>query len=228
MICYEDKELEELVLSGDSCIAIPIEIFRSEDNEIKITVYSSFYKIAEEFVSKFKDDPLDANALNWLDDELYAIAEELGYEHCADDIHYVCEYESNNTEIPWNTSIAKIINNYIDIADYNTELIDDIIIDDIAAVVVENNKVVAIACANDVSFDDDSIELFVETDEKYRGRGYGTAVVAKLTEYYLKNNIGVRYKCAKNNIASVRLAEKCGFRKCGERYSYVCYAKEEN
>ena len=44
---------------------------------------------------------------------------------------------------------------------------------------------------------------------------------------YNEKGIKVKYECAKSNFASVKIAEKCGLKYTGERYSYVCYAVDE-
>lgn len=230
MISYEDRELEQMVISGNSCIAVPIEIYVPVEGDAQITVYSCFAKVAEEYESRFKNDLLSANALNWLDSKLYADAKMFGYDHCEDDIHMLCEYSITDASRLYKSDIedVRIINSEIELAGLDITLIDGVLIDKTAAVIVRDNKLVSIACANDVPFEDNSIELFVETDADYRCSGFGAATVTALTKIYLEKGRIVRYKCAKNNAASVHLAEKCGFKKNGERYSYVCYANEEN
>ena len=230
MIIYEDRELEAMVLAGNSSIAVPFEIFVPETGEAQITTYSCFGKVAEKFEKMFAEDLLSADALNWLDCKIYADVKMFGYEHCIEDIHFMSEYSlSDVSKLRKNeTSEVVLVNSENELAQYDLSLIEGLVIDDECAVIVKDNKLVSIACANDVSFEDGSIELFVETDGDYRNKGYGAATVSTLSEKYLEKGIIVRYKCAKNNHASIRLAEKCGFEKNGERYSYVCFAIGED
>lgn len=230
MIIYEDRELEAMVLSGNSCIAVPFEIFVPTTGEAQITTYSCFGKIAETFEEKFNGDLLSADALNWLDRKIYADVKMFGYEHCLEDIHFMSEYSiSDSAKLKkFDTSDVLIISSENELEQYDISLIDGLVINDESAVIIKDNKLVTIASANDVSFEDGSIELFVETDSDYRNKGYGATAVCALSERYLEKRISVRYKCAKNNHASIRLAEKCGFEKNGERYSYVCFAIGED
>ncbi len=230
MIIFEDKDLEAMVLSGNSCIAVPIEIYVAEGDEAKITTYSCFGKIAKAFEEIFKGKELSADALKWIDERIYADVKMFGYEHSLEDIHYMSEYSLTDSEKlkKCDTSKVTFINSENELRGCDISLIEGLVIDSESAVVVEDNKLVAIAAVNDVSFDDGGVELFVETDIEYRNRGYGSATVTALTEKLLSESICVRYKCAKNNGASVRLAEKCGFEKNGERYSYVCFAVDNN
>ena len=230
MIYLEDRELEEMVLSGKSCIAVPIEIYVPENGEAQITTYSCFYKIAEEFERLFKNDLLSEEALNWLDQKIYTDVKMFGYEHSFDDIHMMSEYSMNSIDqlCKFKNDDVFLIKSESDIYLYDNSLIVGISIDKEAAVVIKDNKLVSISCINDVSFDDGSVEIYVETDAEYRNKGYGAAAVSLIAEKYLNKGITVRYKCAKNNIASIKLSEKCGFIKNGEKYSYVCFAIENN
>lgn len=230
MICFEDRELEEMVLSGNSCIAVPIEIYVPLDAEIQIITYSCFGKVAEEFQRIFKESPLSEKAIEWLDQKIYSDVKMFGYEHSFEPIHMMSEFViSKLSQLQKvNTCDVEFVSSESDLAEYDISLIEDISVDRDAAVVIKDNKLVSIACVNDVSFDDDSVELFVETDSEYRNIGYGSAVVSAIAEKYLKKGLTVRYKCARSNEASVKLANKCGFVKCAERFSYVCFAVEEN
>lgn len=230
MIIFEDRELESIVLSGHSCIAVPIEVYVPAGDEMQITTYSCFGKIAEEFKRLFENDPFSNRALNWIDQKIHSDMKMFGYEHCYDDIHMMMEY--NLTDLDqlnkFTDDDIRFINNDIELYEYDASLIEGISIDNEAAVIIKDGKLVSVSCINDVSFDDDSVEIFVETDEEYRNRGFGAATVSAIAENYLKNGITVRYKCAKANKASISLAEKCGFEKTGERFSFVCFAVEDN
>ena len=230
MIDLEDRELEAMVLSGNSCIAVPVEIYVPVDGEAQITTYSCFQKIAEEFERLFGSSPLSADALNWLDEKIYTDVKMFGYKHHFEEIHMMCEYSMGNISQlrKHNSSDVVFVNSEADLLGYDISLIDDIVMEKEAAVIIKDGKLVSIACINDVSFDDDSVELYVETDSDLRGKGLGAANVSALAEKYLLKGITVRYKCAKSNGSSIKLAEKCGFVKSGERYSYVCFAIGEN
>ena len=227
MILIEDKELEESVIAGVSCIAVPFEIWVPENGESQITVYSYFEKVAEKYESIFGNRAVEANALNWLEEELYAPVKDLGYEHQEEEDHHLCEYAIDDLSQLRNcvgSADVKLVSGEDEIGASEKELISDIHIDDPAAVVVKDDKLVCVACVNDIAYDDESLEIYVETLPEYRGVGLATDAVYTLVKAILEKGKAVRYICAKNNFASVRVAEKCGFAKTGERYSYVCYS----
>jgi len=60
--------------------------------------------------------------------------------------------------------------------------------------------------------DDHSFETSIKTyDEKFRRKGYATAVTVKYIEYCLENGIEPKWECWEGNESSVQLAEKMGF-----------------
>ena len=227
MIIFEDRELEASVLAGRSCIAVPFEIWVPECGESQITVYSCFEHTANMFETLFARAPFEADALKWLDDKLYATVKEFGYIHAEEDIHHLCEYLADDlSQLHKQGSCADVRIVYCDaeIEAVDKSLIEDIYIDDASAIVVQDGVLACIACLNDVTFEDGSVEIYVETKPEYRRRGFASEAVEILAEYCLKKGLSVRYKCAENNIGSISVAEKCGFVKTGERYSYVCYS----
>ena len=227
MIIIEDKDLEDAVLAGDSCIAVPFEIWMPEQGESQITVYSYFENIAGMYETFFKDALFEADALKWLDDRLYATVKSLGYTHAFEDVHFLEEYVIDElSQLHKQSTFAdvKIIESESELDCADISLVSDIFIGGKTAIITDGDKLVSVACLNDVSFEDESVEIYVETDPLYRGRGYGTAAVEALTRALLEEGNIVRYKCSVNNHASKQVAEKCGFKKTGRRYSYVCYS----
>ena len=86
-----------------------------------------------------------------------------------------------------------------------------------------NGKAVSVAAVNDVCEEDGRLEIYVETDEEHRNKGYGTSCVSALAELLCERGKKVLYVCSSDNAASMRVAEKCGFIKTGERLSAVYY-----
>ncbi len=231
MVRLEDANLEKMVLARESCIAVPFEIYVPNGRGPVITVYSFFEKCASEFESKFNEDLLSANALKWLDDKISATVKEIGYIHVKNPINHLCEFEiGKRVEIDRSAVLGKleILEPGNRLEGVDSSYFDDVNFDDtVAAVCVVDDKIVSVALTNDIEFTDESVEISVETIPSYEGKGYGTAVVAELCNYYIERGVKVKYECAKTNDASVKIALKCGFDLLGERYSYVCYAIEE-
>lgn len=58
---------------------------------------------------------------------------------------------------------------------------------------------------------DDKLEIGIETDKEYQGKGFGYLACAKLIEYCLENNLEPVWSCRYENTASVNLCKKLGF-----------------
>lgn len=231
MIRFEEVDLVNMVLAGESCIAVPFEIYVPTDGEPIITVYPFLESVASEFVERFGDDLLSTDALKWLDFMLSATVKDMNYIHAEDPSHYIVEYEADNCKdcyekftvgrnliLPDEPISEDLDLSYFD--DYN-------VTESISALCIEGGDVISVSTTNDIVFEDKSVEICVETLPEYAGKGYGTATVAALCRYYNEKGIKVKYECAMSNAASVKIAEKCGFELRGTRYSYVCYAVDE-
>ena len=226
---FEDRELEKFVMQGESCIAVPIEVFVPKDGECVVTVYSAFENIARKFAEKFKNDPLCEDAEAFIKEKFSALMKEAGYEYdgrfCHRIIHFaadsstkLCQSEIKPVKISTNYEFERYYNYATRDVEFDDE--DEL---DVCFAVVEDGKILSFAAVNDIS-DDESLEINVETSVESRGKGYATAAVAALTEYLISKGEKVSYKCRVTNSASCRVAEKAGLEKIGESYSFVCYA----
>ena len=93
MLRFESAELEKEVLSGGSCIAVPIEIFVPTRGEPIVTAYSFCEDAARRVIEKFGDDLLSDKALKYTDGEFKAVAENIGYRHDEHENQMILEYE---------------------------------------------------------------------------------------------------------------------------------------
>ena len=93
MLRFESAKLEKEVLSGGSCIAVPIEIFVPTRGEPIVTAYSFCEDAARRVIEKFGDDLLSDKALKYTDSEFKAIAENIGYRHDEHENQMILEYE---------------------------------------------------------------------------------------------------------------------------------------
>ncbi len=232
MIRLENKDLEESVLSGDSCIAVPLEVFQGTDGKIEITTYSFCKELAGEFLSKFGTDIFSPDSLIWVNEKFGAIMDKLGYEHYSHEGELMLEYILTSSDklyggceqvtrmIDDNSVLSELCRN----TGCDIELNDDG--EDVIFIVEKDGKILSYAGMNDVVYSDRSVEISVETDEEHRRRGLGSACVTALSKHILDNGRNVRYKCSAFNRPSYLLAEKCGFKLEGKRYSYICGIKE--
>lgn len=229
MIVIENEALEKSVLSGVSCIAVPVEAFVPSAGEPVITTYSACADVAKEWENKFSHDILCGESVDWIENRMTAFAEKLGYRHFESENEYMTEY----VYLPYmqmanrgsGAKVHKISSNAVlselcENSGCDIEIADDG--EDVIFAVVEGGCILAYAGMNDVIYDDNSVEISVETAPDCRRLGYGSACVSALTEHLLSKGVTVRYKCSRDNKASCALAEKLGYRLEGRRYSFVC------
>ena len=229
MVVAENEKLEKSVLAGISCIAVPVEAFCKNNGENVITSYSSCIDKSLEWERLFGDELLSKESLEWMKKEFSAFAEKIGYRYFENENEQMLEYvlapEMQMPKLNDGVKVHKISSNAV-LAELcrnsgcDIEIADDG--EDIIFAVVEDGIILAYAGMNDIVYDDNSVEISVETAPDSRRKGYGYACVASLTAHLLNKGTTVRYKCSKDNYRSSALAEKCGFSLEGTRFSFVC------
>ena len=234
MISFESYELEKSVLTNESCIAVPFEVFQKADGECDILTYSFCEELAREYCEKFRGDVFSNAAIEWVCDRFGAKMKEIGYEHYSHEGEMMLEYVmSDETRlvkdgrckvslITSNAELEELCQN----TGCSIELNDDG--EDVLFAVVEKGKILSYAGVNDLTYGDGSVEISVETAPDRRREGFGFSCVSALTEHLLKRGKSVRYKCSVMNRPSFALAEKCGFSLEGKRYSFICGLIEDN
>jgi len=71
------------------------------------------------------------------------------------------------------------------------------------------------------------MDIGVETNEQYRGKGLGTLVAAEMVEYASNNGYEPAWGCDVNNIASATVAKKLGFQRVGVCSVYIKIGSEK-
>lgn len=92
-----------------------------------------------------------------------------------------------------------------------------------SCIVIDDNKIVALASVNPCSEEQRVLELTVETSSDYRRKGYGISATVKLADHLLRDGYIINYVCSRYNRPSILLAKKCGFEKMGRIYAYTAY-----
>ena len=82
---------------------------------------------------------------------------------------------------------------------------------------------VSFAAVNDIPVEEGMAEIYVETEERYRSRGFATLCVAALRDALVKKGKTVKYVTETVNAPSLRVAEKAGFIKKCRRLTAVFY-----
>ena len=229
MLRFESAELERSVLEGESCIAVPIEIYVPTSGEPIVTAYSFCEDAARRVIEQFGENLLSDNALEYIDKEFKTIAENIGYRHGGHENQMMFEYEMHDMS-QLNKKLIRGDCIKITSQDVLSELCEnsgcDIELEgngDVIFAVVGDGRILSYAGVNDYTDDVNSLEINVETAENCRRCGYASAAASALCEHILCSGKKAAYKCSAENAASSALAEKCGFELAGRRYSYVCY-----
>ncbi|MBO4293389.1 MAG: GNAT family N-acetyltransferase [Clostridia bacterium] len=80
--------------------------------------------------------------------------------------------------------------------------------------IIEDNKFVSVGFVSNI--DENGANIVIQTKEKYRNKGYGKAIVEKISRDLLKHNIIPIYWVNKENKASIKLAQTLDFKKEAE------------
>lgn len=235
MIQTEDRDFSEFSLTeGD--IAVPFEILYCEEmTEPEITVYEQFRVVAEEFLAVFGNDPFSDEAVSFLKERLTAPMREFGFTLSKSIDHRIRLFTLTHAEDVNMSAVCagtKIVSGKDDLSvlrnltTHSLEMDSDDP-DDISAIALVGDAIVAYATENDAIFGDPQIEISVECARAYRGQGLATSCAAALAGELLRRGYTVSYKCRHTNAASARVAEKAGFKESGMQYSFVCYRDEE-
>lgn len=228
MVKAESKELEKEIVNGFSCIGVPVEAFVPEEGEPLIVSYSFCMDIAREWEGLYGSEILSAESVEWLDNALRDDMKRLRYVRYPNENELMLEYIASPgmhmPKLEIQHKVHKIYSNAVlarlcESSGCDIEIADDG--EDAVFAIVENGIILAYAGMNDLTYEDGSVEISVETAPDCRRKGYGAAVVYELTRHLLDKGICVRYKCSAENTASSALAEKCGYRLEGKRLSMV-------
>lgn len=76
--------------------------------------------------------------------------------------------------------------------------------------IVRDGKIVSLGFISNVDYN--GANIVIQTKEKYQNKGYGTAIVEKISNDLLENEIIPIYWVNKNNKESIKLANKVGFK----------------
>ena len=228
MIRIEDAALERSALTGEMDIAIPVEVYLPADGEPEITTFALCEDIVREYAARFAEDLLGESAIAWLSAQVTAQIADYGYTYAPDPSTVIAEYQARNPA-PMQSSgsvirldVAENRHEYRNETSVEFDFTDDV--DDPVFAAVENNAIVSCACINDADYANGALELYVETAQAHRNRGYGKMCVAALTNHLLQQGKIIWYKCYEGNYASVAVAKGCGLALAGRRAALVCYA----
>ena len=195
----EDEGAEQLAREGEFELAIPFSLYLYNDGGIRINVFPSLKKDAEEFLSLFPDDRMfSPEALGWARERFGGAISAKGADRSLilPETFRVCGSEEAENLTGYDFGY---MTNYGHVC--------------FAAEV--DGKIVAAACTNYPVLladdqDDRRVEIGVETSPEYRRRGYGISCAAALVNELVAQGFEVLYECGSDNPASVALVDRLG------------------
>ena len=229
MIRLEDGELAAFAMH-DGDIAIPMEIYiPTEGTEAEITVYPQFAPVARRLEKAYRGRLLTEEAVSFLLDALRAPMEAGGFAPSPDIRRTIREF-----------SLADAASLRTDVILPDTRLIRDgeappplpaaltqptAAEDAPFAIQIADGRIVACAALNDFMAEETGVEIHVECAPGWRGRGFAASCAARLAKHLISAGETVLYRVWEQNLASLRVAEKVGFRETGCRHSFVYYRR---
>jgi|GEM_PF-969491 len=90
--------------------------------------------------------------------------------------------------------------------------------------IIENDEIASSSFISDI--DNRAANIVVSTKDKYRNRGYGRSVVMRATVWCIQNGIRPIYLVDVNNIPSIKLAERLGFKRKAQEIVVSTYNRD--
>jgi len=87
----------------------------------------------------------------------------------------------------------------------------------------KNNKEIVSWCAIEYLTEDNEVEVGIATRQEYRKLGLALGVGSATAEYCLSKYKSIGWHCSVNNIASIKLAEKIGFKAAKNYMKVACF-----
>lgn len=225
MVTRADKFFERFSLSRHGAMAIPISISESADGTVTYEVYKRLIRKIISF-EKSKTDPFSDEGILRLREIADGYMKKYKYSS-SQRCEILLEYKADSP-LPEGSVSTKILRTNEEISSYGADTtlwnleVDDEDVRDVICAVIENGRIAAYACVNDIA-DDDGLEITVECAPAYRCRGYASSCAVGITNYLIKeaSASAVHYKCRSTNIASRKCAEKAGFTYTGRSLTLV-------
>ena len=227
---FVDDGAEKLVLDGEFDIAIPFSVSREADGEPKISVFPSQKAVADEFLHRYgaSGELFSPEAVAWAKKQFEPYFVKIGFAPADDsDAHFLNFHitDPHSELILPATRELDGSEDYENLTGYDFAALNHF--GHICFGCVVDDKIVSAATTN-YSFmlaeeepDTRTIEIGVETAEKYRNQGYGLSCTAALACFLIDKGYTVLYECGSDNEASIALAKKLGGIQSGKNFCVV-------
>lgn len=225
MVTRADKFFERFSLSRNGTMALPVSISENAEGSVTYEVYKKLVKKTADF-EKSGTDPFSADGLTQLREIADAYMKKYKYT-ASGRTEILFEYRADSP-LPEGSVQTVILKSNGEISAYGADTtlwnleVDDEDSCDVICAVIENGRIAAYACVDDIQ-DEDGVEVTVECAPAYRCRGFASSCTARLINYLLGEGLtnAVHYKCRSTNTASRKCAEKAGLKYAGRSLTLV-------
>ena len=221
MITYEDS----LPLENSEDVIFPLGMTLSKKGR-RITAAPELKALAEWLDSLPEEQLFREETANVIKEHLVPLLSSYGYEgelHLSTVFSLTKREEVNRSLVRPDTEPLLPDHPYENLTDCEPDPLDEGLL---CFGTVLDGKILSAAAENPHDLEDTVIDIGVETAEGYEGNGYAASNVASLAYYLLDPGITVTYIAETNNPASMRVAEKVGFRPTAKELRLVGYRKE--
>jgi len=221
-----DREGEEFVFGNEWDILIPVELTKTPETGLAVTVIPRLRAVGKRFLSRFADRPFSDEALAWLRDEIAPACEGWGYltnrhsvRHCR--IFRFPEGKTPGEPLPG----GRVLTENDERNNQTTfDLAETVSDGRLCFGQEEDGGIVSVAVTHaspDEREPGGTLEIGVETVPAARRRGYAVSCLLGVTKLILANGLTPEYRCTYSNAASARTARAAGFVQIGEACSFV-------
>ena len=180
-----------------------------------------FFKFIKGFVLECKYQKLRCYAPS---ERFEEFLDTLDFAQKSERIQFKLSSSPSTVEISKNYKLEKINKNNIKLIDFGLDLANrywdgeqDFIYSTIGFVAIKNNEIIGCCYSAANGLGKAEIDIFV--DEKYRNEGLGYYLGTALIDECLKRGLNPSWDCYSNNLSSLNLAKKLGFKK-NLRYNF--------
>ena len=206
---------------SDPDLYIPFSLVTRDFISYKATCVSDSEKIVKNYFKIYNECLFSKEAENYLIYNLNKIYNPMGYYLPDNLLESDVVYKLSEKPDCSDTNIIKFSSKYVNYENLtDIDLQEAVVAHQNAYIILNEGKIVSVSCENFT--ENNETEIACETALDFRNRGYAYAVSSALCNEIISSGKSVLWRCNKNNIPSVKSAEKLGFIKDG-RELYACY-----
>ena len=221
-----DREGEAFVFENEWDILIPVEIEKTPEKGLTVTVIPRLRGVGKRFLSLYADRPFSGEALAWLRDEIAPKCAGWGYlttrhtvRHCR-----IFRFPRGSTP-PAPLPGGRALTAADEEGNRTTfDLAESLSDGRLCFGQIESGRVASVAVTHaspDERNPGEPLEIGVETIPDARRRGYAKSCLCGVTEMILSRGLIPEYRCTYSNVASAKTARAAGYTQIGEACSFV-------